>query len=173
MHESIKPRTSRKRFGLAILTVAFAAALAASMALVGCSSPSSSSSQSSASSQSMEAHESTNYGNDSSSSDVQAGQIAVTVAIAPEGDINTGTVEEVVIPEDSSAYDALAATSADVQATDGEHGKFVESINGLKNGSKGASTGWVFTVNGQEIIVSCDEFKLKNGDVVEWSYTSM
>lgn len=169
MHEVIK--NDQKKLGLRVLAVVFALALASSMALVGCSSSSEDNSSADSSSAATEAHESSTYGT-SSSAEVQAGQAQVTIAIAPEGDINFGTVEEVVVPEGSTVYDALMATSSDVKASDGQYGKFVESIDGVANGSNGATSGWVYTINGQESQEACDAAFVNNGDVVEWLFVS-
>lgn len=167
-----KARTMRKNKTSMIMkamTAAFALLLVSAMALVGCSSPANEQASSSSSSSMEEAVQ--DYGA-SSESAAQEGEVAVTVAIAPEGDINTGTVEEVVIPEGGTVFDALEATSATVESSDGSYGKFIESIDGLENGSAGATSGWVFMVNGQNVTVACDEFPVNDGDVIEWLFTT-
>lgn len=53
---------------------------------------------------------------------------------------------------------------------DSEYGKYVEVIDGLANGAYGDASGWVYTVSGEEAVVACDDYKLEDGDSVQWSY---
>ena len=45
-------------------------------------------------------------------------------------------------------------------------GKFIESINGIKNGEKN----WIYYVNGQKANIGVSNYKIKNGDIVSWKY---
>lgn len=95
----------------------------------------------------------------------------VTVSVVmPEGADAESQSAEVSIPAEGTVYDALMATGWDVQAEDGEYGKYVTSINGVANGSLGDMSGWVFTVNGEQVMEGCDACKLAAGDTVEWTF---
>jgi hypothetical protein len=49
-----------------------------------------------------------------------------------------------------------------------ELGFFVEEINGLKNNPAGEN--WLYYVNGQPVQVGVSNYKIKNGDTIEWKY---
>lgn len=44
----------------------------------------------------------------------------------------------------------------DVQVENSDYGKFVTSINGIANGSEGDASGWVYTVNDEQVMEACD-----------------
>jgi hypothetical protein len=45
-------------------------------------------------------------------------------------------------------------------------GKFIESINGIKNGEKN----WIYYVNGKKANIGISNYKINSGDVVSWKY---
>ena len=100
-----------------------------------------------------------------------ADTIDVTVAIdMPDNGMADSKVVETTIPAGGTAFDALEKSGATVQSEDGEYGKFVTSIDGIENGSQGSSSGWVYTVNDQQVNESCDKCVLAEGDTVTWSF---
>jgi len=64
----------------------------------------------------------------------------------------------------SSAFDALDKI-AEVEATDGEYGKFITSINGA---SQDESHYWMFFVNGKLASVGSSSYVLESGDEIEF-----
>lgn len=46
-------------------------------------------------------------------------------------------------------------------------GKFIDSINGVKNNG---SQNWIYYVNGIEAQVGVSNYKINKGDVVSWKY---
>ncbi len=46
-------------------------------------------------------------------------------------------------------------------------GKFIDSINGIKNNG---NENWIYYVNGVEAQVGVSNYKIKVGDVVSWKY---
>lgn len=101
----------------------------------------------------------------------EADALNVTVAIdMPDNGMAESSVTNVAIPQGGTAYDALKASGATVQDEDGDYGKFITAINGVENGSEGSASGWVFTVNDEQVTVSCDECTLAEGDTVTWSF---
>jgi len=45
-------------------------------------------------------------------------------------------------------------------------GKFIEEINGKKNGEKN----WIYYVNNIKANIGISNYKIKSGDVVSWKY---
>lgn len=102
----------------------------------------------------------------------QQAAIAVTVEIdatAGEGELTSAEVE---VPEGSSAYDALLATGADVNASESEYGMYVQGINGLAGGDFGSMSGWMLEVNDEMAEVAGSELEVQPGDVVTWLYVT-
>ena len=135
-----------------------AAALAACLGLSGCASQ-------------PEAAENNGPGVAEESADAPAaGEIEVTVSVAmPDNGMAESQTSKVAISADGTVWDALEATGWDVQAEDGQYGKFVTGINGAE---VTGSTGWVFTVNGQPVDVGASEATLAAGDEVQWELVS-
>ena len=48
---------------------------------------------------------------------------------------------------------------------------YIKGIDYLYQYSLGALSGWLYKVNGEFISKSCSDYKLKNGDTIEWVYT--
>lgn len=106
----------------------------------------------------------------SAESEGQAATISATVSIAAVEDAGfSGTNASVSLPEGSTVYDALVASETQIDAAEAEYGMFVSAIAGVENSD---SSGWVYTVNGEQVMDACDDFVLSDGDVVEWSYTT-
>lgn len=72
------------------------------------------------------------------------------------------------LPEDATVYDALVATNLPF----GGDGKYVKSINGLKELDYGKQSGWKYSVNGEVPMVACGKYKLSDGDDVRWYYVT-
>ena len=70
------------------------------------------------------------------------------------------------VPEGGTVLDALAASGIEYESEDSEYGAFVTSIAGVAGTD---STGWVYTVNGEEIMESADAHVVEGGDVITWS----
>jgi len=49
---------------------------------------------------------------------------------------------------------------------------YIEGINNIYEFDAGELSGWVFTVNGEEVNVGSSSVKLNDGDTVVWSYTT-
>ena len=62
------------------------------------------------------------------------------------------------------------ATDADVTVEDGQYGTYISAINGL---AAEGSSGWVYTVNGEQVMESVDACPVADGDTVEFSYITM
>ena len=64
----------------------------------------------------------------------------------------------------------IQATDADVTVEDGQYGTYISAINGL---AAEGSSGWVYTVNGEQVMESADACPVADGDTVEFSYITM
>lgn len=100
--------------------------------------------------------------------DAQQVAIEVTLGIAANEDAGLEAQELTVgLPEGATVYDALVESGLELQASDSDYGKFVESIAGVAGTD---NSGWVYSVNGEDAMVGCDAFELASGDVILWSY---
>lgn len=79
--------------------------------------------------------------------------------------------DELVLAKKNSAYDALLATGLRISYRESAFGPFVMAIEGLGEGDGGATSGWVYLVNGKAPAVSSGLFSLSDGDVVQWRYS--
>ncbi|WP_240986517.1 X2-like carbohydrate binding domain-containing protein [Acididesulfobacillus acetoxydans] len=73
-----------------------------------------------------------------------------------------------------TAYSVLVRKLGQAQVTVSGSGSsiYVSGISGLKAGTDGPLSGWMFSVNGVYGSVSAAAAALKNGDVVAWRYTT-
>ena len=106
---------------------------------------------------------------------IEAGQaaedIVVPVSITmPESAGAEPTTIEVTVADGSTVLQATEAAGWDVQVENSDYGKFVTSINGIANGSEGDASGWVYTVNDEQVMEACDVRQLTAGDSVQWSF---
>lgn len=70
----------------------------------------------------------------------------------------------------SGAAVELAQTTVTVTDADGQYGTYISAINGL---AAEGSSGWVYTVNGEQVMESVDACPVADGDTVEFSYITM
>ena len=99
-------------------------------------------------------------------------KIAVTVTIDATAGEGSSTEYDVEVPEGATAYDALVATGADVNASDSDYGMYVVGIDGVASGDFGDMSGWMFEVNGEMAEVGCSQYELADGDAVVWTYVT-
>jgi drug/metabolite transporter (DMT)-like permease len=78
----------------------------------------------------------------------------------------TATVK---VAKGQSALDALRTTES-ITVQTSSYGTLVESINGYKNGAD--KRYWTYTVNGKESPVGAADYKVRQGDIIEWKFTS-
>ena len=99
-------------------------------------------------------------------------RIAVNVSIDGSlGDANGKHIftadGEVEVKKNASAYDALKAFAKKKGWTVNGSASYISGINGLKEKSNGALSGWIYSVNGQIPGKSIGNYKLSDGDSVE------
>lgn len=98
---------------------------------------------------------------------VELAQTTVTVTDA-DGQVANYTVETAA--EGATVLSVIQATDADVTVEDGQYGTYISAINGL---AAEGSSGWVYTVNGEQVMESVDACPVADGDTVEFSYITM
>lgn len=68
-----------------------------------------------------------------------------------------------------SALDLLLQL-ADVKYQNSEYGAYITSINGITNTE---NEYWLYSVNGEEPMVSADKYTTKDGDKIKWEFKGM
>lgn len=71
----------------------------------------------------------------------------------------------------ATAYDALCALGVSVNAGNTGFGVYVSAIGGLAEKEHGATSGWLYTVNGTQPATAASNYELSDGDVVRWVYS--
>ncbi|MEG1561926.1 MAG: DUF4430 domain-containing protein [Raoultibacter sp.] len=102
-----------------------------------------------------------------------AAPATITVTVNVSSDAVGGGVHASVHPtfnQGATAYDALCATGLSVNAANSQYGIYVSAIGGLAEKDHGASSGWLYAINGSTPGTSCSASVLHDGDTVEWRY---
>ena len=127
---------------------------------------------SAASSTSAGGASSASSGSQGSSSAPEAPAEANTVTVAVS--VSSSTVGNPVsgagtftLAKGATVYDALCAlTTPDGSPT------YIRAIGGLAEFDHGSQSGWKYSVNGVDPMVSCGSYVLSDGDVVAWRYVT-
>ena len=99
----------------------------------------------------------------------------VTVSISVDSSAVGGPVSgsgTFTFEEGATVYDALCALGLSIGSQDGIHGVYVSSINGLAEKEHGASSGWMYAVNGKLPNMACSAYRLVDGDSIRWRYVT-
>ena len=72
----------------------------------------------------------------------------------------------------ATAYDALVATGAGINARSTAMGVYVAAINGYAEKDQGGESGWKYAVNGTYPNYSAGSYTLSDGDAVTWVYVT-
>ena len=99
----------------------------------------------------------------------------VTVSISVDSSAVGGPVSgsgTFTFEEGATVYDALCALGLSIGSQDSIHGVYVSSINGLAEKEHGASSGWMYAVNGKLPNMACSAYKLVDGDFIQWRYVT-
>ena len=139
-----------------------ACALFASLALAGCGSnaPASSSAASTQGSSSAAASQQAD----------QPGELIETKATITDADGNTTSYTVQIPAADATALAVLEATDADVATENSQYGTYITAINGI---AAEGNSGWVYTVNGEQVMEAVDVCPVAAGDTVEFSFITM
>lgn len=80
--------------------------------------------------------------------------------------------KKVNLQSGDTVYDILKRSGANVSARNTGYGIYVEGINGRFEFAEGATSGWMYYVNGSAPNKSCGEYKVSSGDKITWDYVS-
>ena len=117
-------------------------------------------------------------GTQSGSSSAQSEQstqdagVRVTVTIDARADGGSSSSYTVSLDPGATAYDALVATGAGVNARSTAMGVYVAAINGYAEKDQGGESGWKYAVNGSYPNYSAGAYTLSDGDAVTWVYVT-
>ena len=114
----------------------------------------------------------TQSGSGSSSSAEQDAKVRVTVTIDARADGGSTSSYTVSLNPGATAYDALVATGASVNARSTAMGVYVAAINGYAEKDQGGESGWKYAVNGSYPNYSAGACTLSDGDAVTWVYVT-
>lgn len=82
---------------------------------------------------------------------------------------------EIEIYEGDTVFDLLVTARDEygihMEYSGGEKTEYIEGINNLYERDGGRWSGWMYSVNGEYPDTGCGQYKLKDGDIVEWNYT--
>ncbi len=99
----------------------------------------------------------------------------VTVSISVDSSAVGGPVSgsgTFTFEEGATVYDALCALGLSIGSQASIPGVYVSSINGLAEKEHGASSGWMYAVNGKLPNMACSAYKLVDGDSIQWRYVT-
>lgn len=80
--------------------------------------------------------------------------------------------KQVNMQSGDTVYDILKRSGANVSARNTGYGIYVEGINGRFEFAEGATSGWMYYVNGSAPNKSCGEYMVSSGDKITWDYVS-
>lgn len=102
----------------------------------------------------------------------QESKARVTVTIDARADGGSTSSYTVSLDPGATAYDALVATGASVNARSTAMGVYVAAINGYAEKDQGGESGWKYAVNGSYPNYSAGACTLSDGDAVTWVYVT-
>lgn len=108
-------------------------------------------------------------GSGAPSSSASAEAIETTVTIT-DADSQTASYTAQIPAADATVLAAIEATDAEVTTENGQYGTYITAINGKV--AEGNS-GWIYTVNDEEVMESVDVCQVEDGDTVAFSYITM
>ncbi len=114
----------------------------------------------------------TQPGGSSGSTTTQDAKVRVTVTIDARADGGSTSSYTVSLNPGATAYDALVATGASVNARSTAMGVYVAAINGYAEKDQGGESGWKYAVNGSYPNYSAGACTLSDGDAVTWVYVT-
>lgn len=103
----------------------------------------------------------------------QPGYVTVTVSVtssAVGNPVSSGGT--FTFNEGATVYDALCALGLSVNAHGSSYGTYVAAIGGLAEKEHGATSGWMYSVNGVTPNTACSNYVLSNSDRVVWYYVT-
>ncbi len=104
------------------------------------------------------------------SSKTEACDVKVDVSVVNHAKDKTLFEEAMCFDQEETALDALEETKLDVVKTGKGEMAYVTAVDGVREKSAGASSGWVFGVNEKPGEVGAGSYELQDGDRLEWRF---
>lgn len=99
--------------------------------------------------------------------EVQTTAAAKVCYVSVDGYCSKKSIE---VADGDTAYSVLKKTGANVSAENSQYGIYVKGINGKFEFDEGATSGWMYSVNGKSPNVGAGKYSVGSGDVVKWYY---
>ena len=99
----------------------------------------------------------------------------ISIIYPEEAQLDSFENEPIAFDDGDTVLDVLEQFAADNSIElDIENGSssYVAAIGGVREGTYGDVSGWVYTVNEQEVMKSADAYVLEDNDEIEWKYVS-
>lgn len=106
-----------------------------------------------------------NDGNNSGASGEEIGKVTIELLRESEEKISR---EEVALFAGDTLMDVMDRNFEIETVYDGQ---FIHGINGIAP-EEGENYAWIYTVNGEEVLIGATEYELEPGDFVEFDYIS-
>ncbi|MDX1259945.1 MULTISPECIES: DUF4430 domain-containing protein [unclassified Exiguobacterium] len=94
----------------------------------------------------------------------------VEVSVVNHASDKTLYEKDMCLKKSETALDALEETDLPVVKTGKGEMAYVTAVDGIREKSAGASSGWVFGVNDKPAQVGAGAYQLKDGDRLEWRF---
>ncbi len=109
----------------------------------------------------------------SSSSSSQSSTVTVSVSVSSSsvGNPVSGSTKA-TFNQGATVYDALCATGLSINSSRSAYGIYVSAIGGLAEKEHGSTSGWMYSVNGTTPMTACSNYRLEDGDKVQWYYVT-
>ncbi len=78
---------------------------------------------------------------------------------------------ETKIYEGDTIYDVFLRVARENKIVFDDDNGYIKGISNIYAGDHGELSGWLYFVNGESVWVASNEYKLKDGDIIEWKYT--
>ena len=106
------------------------------------------------------------------SADAKACDQSVDVSVVNHAEKKTTTLfkKELCLNQSETALEALEETELPIVKTGKGEMAYVTAVDGIREKSAGASSGWVFGVNDKPAQVGAGAYQLKDGDRLEWRF---
>lgn len=102
--------------------------------------------------------------------ETKACERSVEVSVVNHANDKTLYEKDMCFKASETALDALEETDLPVVKTGKGEMAYVTAVDGIREKSAGASSGWVFGVNDKPAQVGAGAYELKDGDRLEWRF---
>jgi len=95
-------------------------------------------------------------------------QMDIDTSARAGGSIETFNIE---VTAGTTVYDVLRKSGVQFESESSSFGILITSIKGLKQGSDGPMSGWLYRIGNSYGEVAADKAEVKDGDLITWVYS--